>query len=351
MSSNMASEDLLQTVVSQLKDKITKECESSLEEHLQEYKQQLNQLEDANKTELNKTYSEYSKKRDTLNNTLSTNVNKVVTDVEKNFNDKISVVKTEMEARLAQIDDELFQQPNTLFQKIVNASKDLTNKRDEFENQRRLWDKDDKRCAAWLGISYDIDDEVKHDEEPANNQRERPQVDDKDFIVIKVDDRTFRTYRGTLTQIKGSLIAKIFGAHSDLIHRDSHGAYCLNCNADVFGEVLELLRMNMKGKIPFNFEVSNRLYDTLKEYEIFDALFPQYNKSGLGLDKIAENKRDFHVVFESWRSTKCENNYIFWNVRHLKNVQFEHDADEIMDEKEEKKEEEKMPAKDVDEQK
>ena len=54
------------------------------------------------------------------------------------------------------------------------------------------------------------------EEEPANNAEERQilQVSDNDFITIKIDDKVFRTTRGTMTQVPESFIAKLFGPHS-----------------------------------------------------------------------------------------------------------------------------------------
>merc|ERR1719167_1463988 len=71
---------------------------------------------------------------------------------------------------------------------------------------------------------------------------------DSDLVVVKIDDRTFNTTRGTLTQVKGSFIAKLFGAHHDM----------MNCNADTFAQVLDVLRY--RGAVPRDFKMTHSLY-------------------------------------------------------------------------------------------
>eukprot|EP01084_Bolivina_argentea_P115975 206152_1 len=351
----MASDDFMTSILSQFKDKLVKESEVSLLQHLKQYKEELGKLGEANKKLFDETMKDYRVKRDKLNNTLTSTVNKMVSNNETKINKKIADVTNDMETRLAKIDDELFIQPNTLYQKILNATKELKNQREAFTKERKLWTADDKRCAAWLGISYEInddskDDDSKDDEVPANNSSKdnepQPEISDDDFIVVKVDDRTFRTYRGTLTQINGSFIAKLFGPHSHLIHRDLDGSYCLNCNADVFEQVLKILRK--RGTVPVDFKMTHTLYAALMEYGILEAFFPVFNPSELGLSNIKNAKQIYHVVFESWRSTSWESNYIRWNVKHLSNVKVDSsDDDEKNDEKDDEKDDEKKDTPDI----
>jgi len=332
------------TVMSSFEDKLTKKSEESFKKHVTAYKEELDKLEEANKKSLDEAITDYNSKREKLDNKLNSNVNKLVSNVEKNINSKISAAKDQMDARLAQIDDELFNDPNKLYQKILNARNDLKKQRDDFKKERKLWDKDDKRCASWLGISYDVDDEINDskyngldDEEPANDAESKPKlkISDNDFIVIKIDDRTFRTYRGTLTQIKGSFIAKLFGAHSDMIHRDTDGAYCLNCDANIFAEVLEILRK--RGTMTHDFKMTHKLYAALMEYGILDAFFPAYHISDLGVVKTEKNAKDYHVVFQSWRSTANKDNYILWNMEHLTNTKSVNNEDGKDDGKDDEK--------------
>ena len=152
------------------------------------------------------------------------------------------------------------------------------------------------------------------DEEPAAGRgKELEKISDEDFITIKVDDRTFRTYRGTLTQVKGSFIQKLFGPHHDMMHRDDDGVYYLNCNPDVFGEVLDILRK--RGAMAADFKMTPKLYAALKEYGILKEFFPKFKFSDLSLGIDSKQALDYHVVFQSWRSTANNSTYLLSKLR------------------------------------
>ena len=101
---------------------------------------------------------------------------------------------------------------------------------DDDDEKEEKDEKDEKKDDDEKALSLD------HDEEETNGNKNKPKekISDEDFITIKVDDRTFRTYRGTLTQVKGSFIAKLFGAHQHVIHKDNDCVYYLNYNPDTF---------------------------------------------------------------------------------------------------------------------
>ena len=124
-------------------------------------------------------------------------------------------------------------------------------------------------------------------------------ISDSDHIVIKIDDRTFTSTRGTLTQVKGSFIAKLFGAHHDMMYRDEEGAYYLNCNPDTFAKVLDVLRN--KGSVGADFKMTHGLYTMLLQFGILNKFFPNFDASTLSLSD--QSMTDYHVVFKSYRST------------------------------------------------
>ena len=178
-------------------------------------------------------------------------------------------------------------------------------------------DADDKRIAKWLGISYDdttgsggrgrsdSEDQFEDDEDSKN----RTPVSDNDFITIKIDDKVFRTMRGTLTQVPHSFMAKLFGAHSDMIHRDETDAYCLNCDPEIFGQVLNILRR--RGTMTPRFKMTHELCAALVDYGLWDAFFSSYNLSELGIgNNNRKDKENYHIVFQSWRSSDNNSNYM-----------------------------------------
>ena len=85
-----------------------------------------------------------------------------------------------------------------------------TQQQEEFADEKRKWNSDDRRIAQYLGIAVDDVKSVdEDDEEDANGalKENAKALKDSDHVVVKIDDRTFYTNRGTLTQVKGSLIA------------------------------------------------------------------------------------------------------------------------------------------------
>merc|ERR1719242_170059 len=167
-------------------------------------------------------------------------------------------------------------------------------------------------------MKSDDDDDAK--DADAALQLNASKLKDSDRVVIRIDDRTFNTTRGTLTQFKGTLIAKLFGAHHDMLHRDVDGAYFMNCNADTFAQVLDLLRY--KGSVPKDFKMTHSLIQSLMDFELFETIFPDrdaasFNISdssgiaGFGLSPMQE----YRMHFRTYRSTAMVGtNYIAWNT-------------------------------------
>ena len=95
--------------------------------------------------------------------------------------------------------------------------------------------------------------------------------------------------------------------HQHVIHRDNEGVYYLNCTPDTFADVLEILRK--RGTVSLAFKMTPKLYSALNEYGILDAFFPSFHLSELTIN--AKNKADYHTIFESFRSTANNGNYLF----------------------------------------
>eukprot|EP01083_Nonionella_stella_P071344 191570_1 len=333
----MSNDSLLSSVMDSFREQLGKEADNALQEYVKTYKSQLCRVQQTNEKEMNTTIANYHQKRKDLSAKLDDKVDKMIIGVEKTISSKIADAASKMDEKIDNIDDELFNDPNRLYQKIVNAAKDLQKKRDEFAQERKRWNQDDVRCAEWLGISYqnepvdrknDDEEDVKGvglDDEEVNyhgNDANKEKISDEDFVTIKVDDRVFKTYRGTLTQIKGSFIQKLFGPHHHMIHRDSDGAYYLNRNPDTFAGVLDILRK--RGAVATDFKITPTLYAALVEYGILKAFFPSFQLSELSIGCDEKKKGDYHVVFQSFRSTANNGNYLRWNVDHLSNTTLEH---------------------------
>eukprot|EP01083_Nonionella_stella_P278732 947925_1 len=243
----MAGANFMDKFMDEFQDQLKKSADESLQKYMKTYESQLSGIEKSNDKLMNKSIDEYHKKRDEL-----------ATKMDEMINKKLADSKRSLESKLQEIDDQLFKEPNSLYQKIVTAADAFTQKQKEFEKEKRKWNRDDKRIAAYLGIEFENEESksTEDDEKEADAALKKiaETISDSDHIIIKIDDKTFRTTRGTLTQVKGSFIAKLFGAHHDMIHRDNDGAYCLNCNPDTFAEVLDILRK--KGKVTNDFKMT-----------------------------------------------------------------------------------------------
>ena len=165
-----------------------------------------------------------------------------------------------------------------------------------------------------MGISYEEKKDSADDEKAADAalKKNEEKISDEDHITIKIDHRTFTPTRGTLTQVKGSFIAKLFGAHHDMMYRDEEGAYYLNCNPDTFAQCLDILRN--KGSVGSEFKMTHSLYTMLLQFGILNKFFPNFDASSLG--SAVQSKAQHHIVFESYRSTaNWSTNYPLSTIR------------------------------------
>ncbi len=144
-----------------------------------------------------------------------------------------------------------------------------------------------------------------------------------------MDERTFRTYRKTLTQVKGSKIAKLFSGQCEdkrlIPHHDkSNMVYTVNCNATTFAQILEVLRTEGAAHI----EMTSELVAAMLEFGIlktfYSTLDPETLTTG-GPQVFSRNKKEFHVVFEAYRSTENNSYYPKWNKQILASVEQKED--------------------------
>jgi len=293
--------DFMGKFMEQFEDQLKQSADENLKEYIKKYKTQLNDIESSNDKLMNKSIDAYHKQRESF-----------ATEMDAMINKKLAEAKRALESKLKEIDDEIFKDQTSLYQKIVASADELKQKQKAFETEKRKWNKDDKRIAEYLGISCEdvkVSDDDDEKEADAALKRNAEAISDEDHIVIKIDDRTFRTTRGTLTQVKGSFIAKLFGAHHDMMHRDEEGAYYLNCHPDTFAEVLDVLRK--KGKVSNEFTMTHALYAALLQFEILNKFFPDFDVSSITLRD--PNKAGYHVVFKSYRSTAARDQYFRWD--------------------------------------
>ena len=130
-----------------------------------------------------------------------------------------------------------------------------------------------------------------------------------EFITIKIDDRTFRTYRRTLTQVDGSKIAKLFNGkyqEKQLLRYDEKSkVYYMNSNPDIFGQVLEVLRTKGSAQI----KMSSPLYAALLEFGVAKKFYSSMNPDTLKMGTYKKSLSGYHVVFASYRSTSLAGSY------------------------------------------
>jgi len=295
----------------EFKDQLKQTADESLKEYLASYKTKLNGIEESNDKLMQKCIQDYHTQRETFTIEMETAITK-----------KLAAARIEFEKKLQNIEHDLFKDTKSAYQQIVAAADELKNKQKSFDTAKRKWNKDDVRIAEYLGISV-ANIECNDDDEKAANLALSQIADtlhDADPIEIKIDDRTFLTTRGTLTQVKDSFIAKLFGAHHDMMHRDASSAYHLNCNPDTFAMVLNILRD--KGKLSKQFQMTHSLYAALLQFEIIDTFFPNFDATTLQLtDKLvtvapttaAVAPDEYKIVFKSYRSTTHKSNYFCWN--------------------------------------
>ena len=103
----MATDDFMASVMSSFKDKLNEESQDSLKQSLKEYQEKLVKLQVENKKLLNENITVYHEKREKLEDKFNKNVDKLACDTETKINKKISAAASDIDARLAKIDEEL----------------------------------------------------------------------------------------------------------------------------------------------------------------------------------------------------------------------------------------------------
>eukprot|EP01084_Bolivina_argentea_P316420 548473_1 len=296
----------------EFQNKLQKITEEILAEYLETYKLQIIEANKSNDRLLSESVESYHKQIEELVSKMNITINQKLTDAKRNF-----------ERKLQQIDDDLFNNANSLYQNILSNAKTLQQKQKCFDEQRRKWNRDDKRIADYLGIPihtfYANDDEKKAEFALMKNKEN---ISDSDHIIIKIDDKIFHTTRYTLTQVKESFLSKLFGAHHDMMYRDNQGAYYLNCNPNTFAQVLDILRN--KGSVSKDFVITHKLHAMLLQFGIVNQFFPSFDVSMINVAN--KNKMDCNPVFKSYRSTAVKNTYfVCWNVELLSSVERKED--------------------------
>ena len=117
-----------------------------------------------------------------------------------------------------------------------------------FAQKQKEWNVADRRLASKFGIRdaetmlpFENDTTVTTSNPDDNDDsKESPSaryIGSSDFIEIKIDDQTFVTRRGTLTQVKGSVLETLFDAQIGRLEPDNNGVYYLDANPDAFKQV------------------------------------------------------------------------------------------------------------------
>ena len=99
----MSKDDFLGGVMATFREKLVKDAETSLQDHLKTYKQKLENIEKINTENMNKSVEDYHKKRKVLEDKLNQQTNKINEKVNK----MITSAASKMDERLTKIDDEL----------------------------------------------------------------------------------------------------------------------------------------------------------------------------------------------------------------------------------------------------
>eukprot|EP01084_Bolivina_argentea_P166049 288375_1 len=300
----------VETFMSTFGEQVKKDAEAQMNTQSDHYKKRLDKIQQNNGKILEETMNIYTQKQNQLGKRMSEMITKKVTESNRKIRNEISM-----------INDELFNDPKQLYEKIKKATTELEKTQKDFNKEKQIWLKDEKRISEWLGKPTELKDDNK-------------EGFGSDFITIKVDERTFRTYRKTLTQVEGSKIAKLFSGTCEdkqlIPAKDkSNMFYTVNYNGETFAQVLEILRN--KGKI--DFDITAALHVALVEFGILNRFFPSFNSNSLvsvsnstDSNSLLANMKGYHVVFEVYRSTALANSYYpKWNKKILSSTEKKED--------------------------
>ena len=189
--------------------------------------------------------------------------------------------------------------------------------RDQFETEKEAWLYDEDEIGYWLGTFRPTvsNEETKEDpNEDSKTDSTENKYDDNDdcnpykqndFITIKIDDRTFGTYRYTLTQVKDSKLAKLFNGEcvdKELVNCDKSNLYSLNYNSDTFAQILDVLRN--KFIMPKDFELTATLKAALSQFGLLNA----YN-SPPSPPNFKRNQYDYGDAYKNAMITLAESTY------------------------------------------
>ena len=171
----------------------------------------------------------------------------------------------------------------------------------QFAEEKKQWTEDDQRINDWLvngndpldyghdalpgGADHDdaeviVFDDVEGDdddgkEEDANlDGMTSAEFQPSDFITILVDDRVFRTYRHTMTQVAGSKLAAMFSGKWQsqsggvVIECIDGVQYVLDYNAQTFSVILDVLRHRFV--MPDAFELTPAVEAGMAEFGVLE---------------------------------------------------------------------------------
>eukprot|EP01084_Bolivina_argentea_P229143 386817_1 len=329
------AEDMFATVTNTIQQEMNKIMKTEIGKFQKEFEPKMNEVILKCQNDLDGIVNKYNEKRKKIADKMDDNLN-------RQANDRMTELRTKLDLEVGKIEKELFNDPKSLLKQITEERKKLEYQRQTMKEETKNWGSNEKKIAKYLGFGHfednksnenniqspplkkrklnsqnaqaikglDEDDELEdnHNKKECNQRGE-------DWITINVDGRIFGTYRSTLTQVKGSILALMFGMRSDMVHSDSNGVYYLDRNSSIFATVLEILRR--RGVMPSNFELTPELQAELMELGLYKAFFrDEFEQQALLLG--ASNEGIGKLCFQTFRSkSSSSSNYIKWDIKGL----------------------------------